>query len=60
MERTEEEKGGEGMILLNPFPIGKLRDEIIRTTIKAETTEGEEIGAIAVFRLYTVERMKQK
>ena len=55
MERTEE-----GMILLNPFPIGELRDEIIRTTIKAEDTEGEVIGAIAVFCFYTVERIADK
>jgi len=42
------------MILLHPFPNSELRDEIIRTTIKAENTE-DEIGAIAVFRFYTVE-----
>ena len=44
------------MILLNPFPNGELRSEIIRTTmntVRAEHTE-DEIGAIAVFRFYTV------
>ena len=50
------------MILLNPFPNGELRDEIIRTTmntVRAENTE-DEIGAIAVFRLYTVEVIEDK
>ena len=45
------------MILLHPFPNGELRNEIIRTTmntVRAEATEDEEIGAIAVFRFYTV------
>ena len=48
------------MILLHPFPNGDLRDEIIRTTRKAEVIEGEVIGAIAVFRFYTVERIADK
>ena len=48
------------MILLHPFPIGELRDEIIRTTRKAEIIEGEAIGAIAVFRFYTVGRIAGK
>ena len=48
------------MIMLNPFPIGELRDEIIRTAMNAETTEDDEVGAVAVFRFYTVEEIEDK
>jgi len=46
------------MILLNPFPNGKLRDEMLRTVIKAEGAE--DIAAVGVFRLYTVEVIEDK
>ena len=46
------------MILLEPFRIGKYRDAILRTVIKAENAE--DIGAVMVFRFYTVERIEDK
>ena len=46
------------MILLKPFPISKLRDAIIRTVIEAE--DAEDIGAVMVFRFYTVEEIEDK
>lgn len=48
------------MILLEPFPVSELRDEILRTVIKAESNEDEEIAGIMVFRFYTVEVIKDK
>ena len=46
------------MILLEPFPVGRLRDVLLRTVIKAENAE--DIGAMMVFRLYTVEVIENK
>lgn len=46
------------MILLKPFPIGRLREEVLRTVIKAE--DAEDIAAVMVFRLYTVEVIEDK
>ena len=46
------------MILLKPFPDKRLRDVILRTVIKAE--EAEDIGAVMVFRFYTVEKIEDK
>lgn len=46
------------MIMLNPFPIGELRDTILRTAIRAEDVE--DVAAIAVFRFYTVEVIEDK
>ena len=46
------------MILLEPFRISKLRDEILRTVIKAEGAE--DIAAVMVLRFYTVEVIKDK
>ena len=59
MEQTEKGMGEEGMILLNPFPIGELRNEIIRTTLEAEDTK-DEVGAITVYRFHTVEVILDK
>ena len=41
------------MILLEPFPIGRLHDEMLRTVIKAEGADIE-VDAVMVFRFYTV------
>ena len=46
------------MILLEPFRISKLRDEVLRTVIKAE--DAEDIEAVMVFRFYTVEVIEDK
>ena len=46
------------MILLEPFRIGKLRDAVLRTVIKAESAE--DIEAVMVFRFYTVEEIEDK
>ena len=46
------------MIMLKPFPIGELRDTILRTAIRAEDVE--DVAAIAVFRFYTVEVIEDK
>ena len=46
------------MILLEPFPTGKLREEVLRTVIKAE--DAEDIAAIMVFRFYTVAVIEDK
>ena len=46
------------MILLEPFPIGRLREEVLRTVIKAE--EAEDIAAVMVLRFYTVAVIKDK
>lgn len=46
------------MILLEPFPIGRLHDEMLRTVIKAESAE--DIEAIMILRFYTVAVIKDK
>ena len=46
------------MILLEPFIISPLRDAILRTVIKGENAE--DIEAVMVFRVYTVEEIEDK
>ena len=46
------------MILLEPFPIGRLREEVLRTVIKAE--DAEDIEDVMVLRFYTVEVIEDK
>ena len=46
------------MIILKPFPMGPLRDAIIRTVIKAEDIENT--AAVTIFQFYTVEEIEDK
>ena len=48
------------MILLEPFTIPPLRDLILRTVIKEEVENAEDIEAVMVFRFYTVEEIEDK
>ena len=57
LSRNESVKT-EKMILLEPFPIGRLREEVLRTVIKAE--DAEDIEDVMVLRFYTVEVIEDK
>ena len=46
------------MILLESFRIGKLRDAVLRTVIKAENAEN--IEAVMVFLFYTIEEIEDR
>lgn len=46
------------MILLEPFPLGRPRDAMLRTVIRAESLE--DIEAVYVLRFYTAEVIKDK
>ena len=48
------------MILLEPFPISPLRDAMLRTVIKEEVEDAEDIEAVMVLRFYTAERIGDK
>lgn len=46
------------MILLEPFPLGRPRDAMLRTVIKAESLE--DIEAVYVLRIYRVAKIEDK